>query len=375
MSDPSVRPVVPNGRRTLIVSASMGGGHDQVAAETARRLRERGHQVQLLDLLRLLPAGIGGAIRSGYAATLRYGPGRYQRVYDRFADPDAARQLVEPLVRLLVPAARDAVRAADPDTVVTTFHLAAAVVGRLRMDGVLRTPALVVLTEFAPHALWLSPGNDAYLCLSPEGRDLAAGQVGARAYWLGPLTPQSPGNFPNKPADGGDETYSADGRHLVVLSTGAWGVATNLVATVRALVESGRYFPLVLCGRNERLLARLDRVAGPGHALGWRDDVDELLAGAYALVENSGGQTCTEAFGAGTPVVIHQPLPGHGLAAAAHLTRIGAVTRTDDPRDLPAALDSLGPGTPARSRQVECARALFRPDSTDLLECLTQVTT
>lgn len=374
MSDPRVRRVAHDGPRLLIVSASMGGGHDQVAAEIARRLRERGHQVQLLDLLRLLPAGVGSAIRSGYAVTLRHAPGRYQRVYDRFADPDEARHLVEPLVRLLVPAARDAVRAADPDTVVTTFHLAATVVGRLRMDGVLRTPALVVLTEFAPHALWLSPGNDAYLCLSPQGCEFAAKHVGERAFWLGPLAPLTPGDILNNGAVGGGRT-DGPARPSVVLSTGAWGVATNLVATVRALAESGRYFPLVLCGRNRRLLAHLDRATGPGHALGWRDDVADLLAGAYALVENSGGQTCTEAFGAGTPVVVHQPLPGHGLAAAAHLTRVGAVTRTDDPRDLPAALDSLGPGTPARSRQLECARSLFRPDSTDLLESLTQVRT
>ena len=360
------------------MSASMGSGHDQVAAQIAGRLRERGHQVQLLDLLRLLPAGIGRAIRSGYAVTLRRAPGRYQRVYDRFADSQGAHDLVEPLVRLLLPAARDAVRGADPDTVVSTFHLAAVVAGRLRTDGVLRSPALVVLTEFAPHALWLSPGNDAYLCLSPQGRELAARQVGERAFWLGPLGPQPPDDLSAyamhamRGGRGEAGTDGADGR-LVLLSTGSWGVGTNLVATVRALVESGRYLPLVLCGRNERLVAHLDRATGPGHAVGWRDDVADLLAGAYALVENSGGQTCTEAFGVGTPVVIHQPLPGHGLAAADHLTRIGAVTRTDDPRDLPAALDSLSPGTPARSRQVESARALFRPDSTDLLEGLTQV--
>lgn len=372
MSDPGVRPVAPDGPRLLIVSASMGGGHDQVAAEIARRLRERGHQVQLLDLLRLLPVGIGSAIRSGYAMTLRHAPGRYQRVYDRFADPDEARHLVEPLVRLLVPAARDAVRAADPDAVVTTFHLAATVVGRLRMDGILRAPALVVLTEFAPHALWLSPGNDAYLCLSPQGREIAAEHVGERAFWLGPLAPLTPG-FLNKAAAGGGRIDGGD-RPFVVLSTGAWGVATNLVLTVRALAESGRYSPLVLCGRNRRLLGHLDRATGPGHALGWRDDIAELLAGSYALVENSGGQTCTEAFGAGTPVVAHVPLPGHGLAAADHLTRVGAVTRTDDPHDLLAALDSLGPGAPARSHQIECARALFRPDSTDLLENLVKTT-
>ncbi|MFD2082727.1 UDP-N-acetylglucosamine:LPS N-acetylglucosamine transferase [Actinopolymorpha cephalotaxi] len=370
MSDPSVRPVARDGRRHLIVSASMGSGHDQAAAEIARRLRERGHQVQLLDLLRLLPAGIGSAIRNGYGMTLRHAPGRYQRVYDRFADPEGAHQLVEPMIRLLAPAARQAVRAADPDTVISTFHLAATVAGRLRMDGVLRKPALVVLTEFAPHALWLSPGNDAYLCLSPEGRELAARQVDGRAYWLGPLAPQSPAVLPNTTADGGAD--GADRQQLVVVSTGSWGVATNLAATVRTLVESGRYSPLVLCGRNERLVAHLDRTTGPGHAVGWRDDVADLLAHAYALVENSGGQTCMEAFGVSTPVVIHQPLSGHGLAAAIHLARAGAVSRTDDPRDLPAALDSLAPGTPARSRQIERALALFRPDSTDLLEKLTR---
>ncbi|WP_020579263.1 MGDG synthase family glycosyltransferase [Actinopolymorpha alba] len=357
-----------SGRRYLIISASMGGGHDAVAAEVARRLESRGHRTQRIDVLDLLPAALGSAVRTSYGLMLRHAPGRYQRIYDRFGDPDAARRLVEPLVRLATSTARATVDELAPDVVISTFHLAAAVAGRLREDGAIRGRSVVVLTEFVPHAVWLSPGNDAYFCLSPAARGIAATLVGDRALWLGPLVrPGPPSPVPGTPA-----LAPAAGLPVVLVSAGSWGIGTHLAETIRALIATRRYFPLALCGHNEQLAARIRAVAGPDYAVGWRPDLAASLAGAYALVENSGGQTCTEAFAVGTPVVIHAPLPGHGRAAAEHLERAGAVRRSDRPEELIAALDELHLEADARALQTGRARAVFRPDSTDLLVRVTE---
>ena len=43
------------GSRFLILSASMGSGHDAVAGETATRLAAAGHDVARADVLSLLP--------------------------------------------------------------------------------------------------------------------------------------------------------------------------------------------------------------------------------------------------------------------------------------------------------------------------------
>jgi UDP-N-acetylglucosamine:LPS N-acetylglucosamine transferase len=358
------------GRRYLIMSASMGSGHDGVALELARRLRERGHTTYLVDVLDLLPAGFGVGVRGIYGLMLRHAPSRYQRVYDAFGDPREGRRMIEPLVRLAAPAGHAALREIAPDAVFSTFHLAGAVAGRLREEGRLDVPTLVVITEFNPHAVWLSSGNDAYLCLTPSGQRTAATLVSERAHWLGPIVrPEyerpNPDARPWPPA-------AAARPPTVLVSSGSWGVANGLADTVRALASTGRYFPLALCGRNSRLLDEVRRVAGPEHALGWREDLPDLVAGAYAVVENAGGQTCAEAFRAGTPVVIHAPLPGHGRAAGRHLTRAGLARRSDTPHDLVTALDALHPDGPARFEQIERARTIFRADGIDLLLALAE---
>jgi hypothetical protein len=64
-------------RRYLLLSATMGSGHDAVAAVLSDRLTATGHQVGRADVLDLLPAGLGHLIRSFYQATIRHLPDLY----------------------------------------------------------------------------------------------------------------------------------------------------------------------------------------------------------------------------------------------------------------------------------------------------------
>uniref|UniRef100_UPI003AF327B3 MGDG synthase family glycosyltransferase n=1 Tax=Streptomyces albidus (ex Kaewkla and Franco 2022) TaxID=722709 RepID=UPI003AF327B3 len=151
-------------QRFLVLSASMGAGHDAVADELADRLRARGHSVRIKDVLALLPSGVGAALRAGYRGAVRHVPQVYGLVYDAFLAPgpqgaagDAAvpRPGSAPLAAL---AERPLMRVVDnwqPDAVISTFHLSAQVTGRLRARGALRVPSVVAVIDFAVHRGWL----------------------------------------------------------------------------------------------------------------------------------------------------------------------------------------------------------------------------
>jgi UDP-N-acetylglucosamine:LPS N-acetylglucosamine transferase len=113
---------------------------------------------------------------------------------------------------------------------------------------------------------------------------------------------------------------------------------------------------VVLCGRNDRLRRRL-RDAG-ARAVGWRDDMADLLAAAYAVVDNAAGLTCREAFAAGVPVVSYQPIPGHGRDGASAMARAGLSVYARSAGELVEALDRLD-GTPERVALVARSTALF----------------
>jgi UDP-N-acetylglucosamine:LPS N-acetylglucosamine transferase len=337
--------------RVLILSASMGAGHDGVAIELASRLARENADPEIIDVLRLFPLRLGTALRCGYRWMIRRAPWLYEVIYQVFFAGKRAPG-TSPLTMLAATRLRALVEARRPDEVVSTFHLAAQVTGRLRERGGLSCPSTVLVTDFAVHRLWLHRGNDRYLCPNPDVLRQIAAQTHRPVFCCAPVVRPE---FARAAAHRRRPAAAAGGR-VVLVSGGSWAVG-DIIETARTLAASGRYTPLVLCGNNAALRRRLC-AAGPGLALGWRDDVADLMTAAYALVDNGSGLTCEEAFAAGLPVVIHRPIHGHGRAGARAMARAGVCVHTRSASALLEALDQLG-AAPWRERQVARASALF----------------
>jgi UDP-N-acetylglucosamine:LPS N-acetylglucosamine transferase len=412
---------VPVSHRYLILSASMGAGHDGVARELAGRLTARGEQAEVLDLLSLLPLGAGRALRGGYQRMLAHAPWLYEAIYRGFfaldsgsdgpalstgqpaaalssgqirengsrgGAPRAGRQSAagpgpaldtsatareaaggrarrrpstSPVVLAALPGLRSALAAHRPDAVVSTFHLCAQAAGRLRQRGELAGPSLVVLTDFALNRVWRHPGTDFFLAPSAAIAAQVAQDWNLPASSVGPVVSERFHAGREQRATRPESSPDAAGRREILVAGGAWGVGEAVERVARTLAASGRYLPVVLCGRNQALRRRLAGRAGV-RAVGWTDQVPALMARASALVENAGGVTATEAFAAGLPVVTHRPIPGHGRDAARRLAAAGLVSLSHDDAGLLAALDALCRPGPVREARVRAAAELFTGD-------------
>ncbi|SEK67626.1 MGDG synthase family glycosyltransferase [Nonomuraea pusilla] len=336
---------MPTRRAVLILSASMGAGHDAAAAELARRLTAGGIDAEVADVLDLLPLRLGPALRGWYGWTMRSAPWLYALVYRVFF---AARHAppASPLTSLAARRLLRLLRRRRPDEVVSTFHLAAQAAGTLRRRGLLTARSTVLLTDFAAHRLWLHPGNDRYLCPDPATAQEVRGVTGRPASCYAPLV--RPAFLDVAPRGPGA------GRRLVLVAAGSWGVG-DVERTARVLARTGRYRPVVLCGRNAALAARLRNAGVEG--LGWHDDLPGLMGRAYALVDNAAGMTAREAMAAGLPVVTYLPIPGHGRDGVLAMERAGVSLHARSAGGLVAALDRLEDGE--RERLRAAARALF----------------
>ncbi|MEV4744744.1 hypothetical protein AB0K21_00065 [Streptosporangium sp. NPDC049248] len=344
---------MPTRRTVLIVSAGMGAGHDAVAVELARRLAAEGVEAEIVDVLRLLPFRLGVALRGWYGWMMRSAPWLYALIYRVFFVSDRAPP-TSPLTVMAAARLRGLIRRRMPAEVVSTFHLAAQAVGHLRLRGRLPVPSTVLLTDFAAHRLWLHPGNDRYLCSDQATARAVHAATGRPAFCHAPLV------RPEFRRSGGDVTPvrsrigARAGERLVLVSAGAWGVG-GVEETARVLARSGRYLPVVLCGHNRELRHLLRHT---GVALGWCDDMPDLMAAAYALVDNAAGLTCREAMAAGVPVISYRPIPGHGRDGALAMARAGLSVYAGDAGELLAALDRLGCGA-ERTRRIARGAALF----------------
>lgn len=347
------------GRRFLVLSASMGSGHDAVASVLDDQLTARGHRVSHADVLSLLPAGLGSALRSFYRGTITHLPALYAGIYEVFfRDGTIPRPGSTPLAALAADALLTLTARSRPHAIVSVFHLGAQIAGRLRARGVLRAPSAVVVTDFAIHRQWLHPGNDLHLCLTSQIADQITRSAGRPAVASGPLVPE---RFTRPPSPARVARWrrrtGAEGRPSVLLSTGAWGAATHVGPTVRLLDEAG-YRPVVLCGEDER--RRRELGAFPGASiLGWVDDMPGLMGAADVLIDNAAGQTALQALAAGLPVVGYQPIPGHGAEGVRRMAGLGLSDYARGPGQLLGSLRALCPPGPDRDRRIAVGRALF----------------
>jgi processive 1,2-diacylglycerol beta-glucosyltransferase len=343
-------------KRVLIVSGSVGAGHDGAAYELAARLERSGVTVEVCDFLDAVPRPVARVLREGYTAAVQRTPLAFEVLFCRLE----RRGVLWGLERLLCAhAARTVTRWAGefrPDAVVSTYPPASQAIGELRADGRLSVPAFTYLTDPAVHVSWLHPAIDRHLTVTAATAAHGAAAYGVAMDVAGPLVPE---RFARRlPADEVTalraEFASAGDRPLALLVGGSLGLG-DVHTTVDDVVAAG-CTAVVLCGRNVSLRRSL---AGPGVvALGWRDDVHRLLQVADVLVQNAGGLSFTESLVAGLPAVTYRPIPGHGRANALVLDDAGLAPWVRDRADL------------ARHLHVQAARGRTEhrfPDPAELI--------
>jgi UDP-N-acetylglucosamine:LPS N-acetylglucosamine transferase len=332
---PVNRGVVPG--PIVVVSASIGAGHDGAAAELTRRLRATGLNVQRHDFLDLLPGRLGGWIRLGYATQLRVAPGSWGWLLGTLDHPVLAVLVSWLCVRVSGRRLRAAV-GSQPGAVVSTYPLASQALGRMRRSGQLPAPVITYLTDLSVHRLWIANGVDAHIAL----HQVAALQ--ALRWGAGSISVTSPAVPPGfRPADCAAERRADRMRFglpedapLSLVVAGSWGVG-EVDQTVDDINACGVVRVVVACGRNEPLRQRLAR-SGAAIALGWTDQMPALVRACDVVVQNAGGLSSLEALSSGVPVVSYRCVPGHGLTNAQALDDAGWAVWVHDAAELTTAL-------------------------------------
>lgn len=343
----------------------MGAGHQGAASELARRLGARGYQPVVVDFLDAFPGPLARLWEGFYRFQLRYAPNSYESSYQLFYRHP---RLWEPFVsfeRTLAGRRVMAwVREHRPDVVVSTYSFATLVLGRLRQEGALGVPVVNFLTDFGVHPRAVHPAADLNLALHAVPAASAAALAATPTVVAGAAVhPLFSGAGDRRPAARKWLEVDDDTRVVVVVA-GSWGVGDGLAETVAAIVRSGRFHVVTVCGSDHRLRRRLER-ARLGTVLGWTDRMADLLAAADVVVENAGGLTSLESFASGVPIVTFRPIPGHGRDNVRGMVEAGVTTAPHDEAGLLAALDALSRPGPERDRQVAAAGALFRADPVD----------
>ena len=324
-------------RRVLVVTGSVGAGHDGAAYELAARLRAAGTDVDVRDYLDALPRAARHLLRDGYTLSVGRVPAVFEWLFRGIERRGVVHRLVLAFCHLAERTVRGWLAAQRYDVIVSTYPLASQTLGRLRADGRLSVPVLTYLTDPAVHRSWLHPAVDAHLTVTAAAAEQGARDYGVELQVAGPLVPEAflRRHAPTERAALRAELGLPATGPVALVVTGSLGLG-DVTASVEDLLACG-VGALVLCGRNEGLRRRLARLEGCV-ALGWRDDVPALMAVCDVLVHNAGGLSFTEAYVAGLPAVSYRCIPGHGLANARVLADAGLAPWARDRAGLADAL-------------------------------------
>jgi UDP-N-acetylglucosamine:LPS N-acetylglucosamine transferase len=329
----------PGRPRVLVVSGSVGAGHDGAANELAARLTAAGAAVEVRDFLAAVPWPVARLLREGYTKSVTHVPAAFEFLFRRLEHRGVLWRIEQEVCAAAQAPMTGWVSHFRPDLIMSTYPLASQSLGALRAAGRLAVPVMTYLTDPAVHASWVHPGVDRHLTVTEATAAQGRIEYGRPFTPVGPLVPArfaGPFDPDRRIALRGELGLGGD-RPVALLAAGSLGLG-DLVGTVRDVTGTG-FAALVLCGRNESLRRRV--AAQPGAvALGWRPDVHELMQVADVLIQNAGGLSCTEALVAGLPTVTYRAIPGHGRANARVLHDAGLAPWAHTPAELTTLLHS-----------------------------------
>jgi processive 1,2-diacylglycerol beta-glucosyltransferase len=333
--------------RVLILSASVGEGHDRPAQTLAAQLRdEHGDDVEIVieDCL----AAMGRSVRAVSEDAARLVFYRFQWVWDVgfwvFAVNPLTRELSQ---RLITRAGRrgllELIDRVAPDVVVSVYPNVTEVLGRLKRKGLIHVPVVAAITDLAAMHYWASRGVDMHLVTHPESVAEVRSIVGSTAVVEcvhGFTLPQF--RVRREQDDARWRLELPLKGKVVLVSGGGWGVGDVQGAVEQALTLDDVSMVVCLCGRNETLRATLAREFADHPRVrveGFTEHMPEWLAAADALVHSTGGLTVLEALMRGCPAISYGWGRGHVRVNNRAFVEHGLADVVADRAALPAALE------------------------------------
>jgi processive 1,2-diacylglycerol beta-glucosyltransferase len=352
----------------MILAARYGDGHIRAAKALALELLWRFPDIRvgLLDYYAFVSPRLDYTIRWAYLSSVQKAPWLWRWFYlsTQHIDPESTTQAL--LNRIGIQRFFEAVSPNPPKVIISTYPTAAGVVATLKRRGRLHLHNFVVMTDYSVHSQWIHRGVDRYFVGCQDmvdemrGRGIDPGMVEVTGI---PVD----GRF-QMPVD----------RRRVLASMGLPDQPTVLCMGgsylsqskfVRVLEELARIpWPhnlIIGAGREPARLRAAQEMARqakhPTVALGYVDNVHELMAASDLMVSKAGGLTVTEALCRGLPVIVYRQIPGQEDANAEFLVRHGAGVIAHNPKGLSTLVSDLLRHPAQLKRMARQARDLGRP--------------
>lgn len=363
--------------RILILTASVGAGHNRAAQAVELALRDicpeaTIHNVDVLDLTNPAFRWLYG---KSYFEAVAAAPHLVGYLYDRLDRPLNRLERGMDKVRfgmqhLNLRALSSLLTGHEWDLAINTHFLPAEVIGTFRKWGRIDFPQVTVTTDFDTHRLWHNPPCEHYFTATEEGRanlaawGIPADCITATGIPVHPLFARARNAWDCKRA-----LDLVDDRPVILQLAGGLGVGPIEAIHHQILATELPLQVVVVSGKNALAREKLAAIECPSRhrrtILGFTDRMDELMAAADLIVSKPGGLTTSEALCRGAAMIVVDPIPGQESRNSDFLLENGAAVKVNNIASLryklthllsePGRLDALR----AASRKLAKPRAAY----------------
>ena len=359
------------GKKIMILTASIGSGHIKAAEAVAEELQRQQPAVQIItvDFMARSTSFWHWLMKKIYLEMLNFVPNLYD-VFYKFSSYEMGASCGKSMFAyFMLPVFRRLQRKYQPDYIICTHPFPAETVSLWKEREHSELPLSVVMTDYSLHQMWLCSGVNHYFMATEAmargmvQQDFAQETLHSTGIPIGREVQSLP-----ERAELRRQLGVASERKVIMLMGGGLGLG-GIEKNLQELEKVASPLTLlVITGRNEQLMQRVQDFAETSHhdmrVWGYTNEVKKLMGAADLLITKPGALTISEAFALGTPMLLHDPIPGPETENAVYATKHGAAIWLHPGERLSPAVEEIFAGE-ALPRMRERALACAKPSASE----------
>lgn len=329
----------------MILTAHYGAGHIKVSESLQIAFKKENiFDVVVLDFFDQTVPKLSRIVKAIYLESLKKAPQLYGAFYQSISKTKPESWVQKQLNQLGYDKLLSYLKDNKPEIVICTYPIPAGVVSLMKHRGDY-TPFLVTVpTDYRIHSQWVHQGVDLYVVATEEVKnDLINRDIDSAKIEVTGL-PINPDFYIQTRADR-DGYRLKSGVPVVLVMSGGYGmsnIALEIVETIAKLPDEKQI--MVVCGHDKNLKTKLENIKSKDTrvtALGFVDNIEELMSMSDILVSKAGAITITEALAKQLPIVLYKPLPGQEMENAEFISRCGAGVIAKNKSDLAKKIQQI----------------------------------
>lgn len=305
--------------KALILSCSIGGGHDAAAHAIEKELLKRGHQVIFKDTYQIVNKQSGSFFEKTYIKMVQYIPPIFGMIY-HIADSYYRLPFRTPAYWLNARFSKKMIaylNAVNFDFIVMTHMFPAQIMCNIKQQGITIPKSMYITTDYTCLPLMEESDCDFYIIPAEDlaNEFIKKGLSKDKLYPLGIPVSNDFYDFISK--EEACKALSLDpNKKYILLTGGSMGAGKIKIAVETILSEikhNNEYELIVICGNNKKLLSSLKSKYDDYEQISIISRTDKMpiyLKACDIFITKPGGLSSTEAAAAGIPTIHISPIPG-----------------------------------------------------------------